>query len=180
MIALLREQDSVVYCLNNNALFDEINDKEIVLYDFSNPKNMESLKPYSGDGNYMMDSISAGNHMLKRFKIFVTDYLVEGIGYDSQSSGDLLFPFKPMITGVQATGYGINWFSDDVYLWYVKENGNIIYYGQNYVPAGITDIQAASQQPADDAYFNLQGQRVDAARLTPGIYIHNHRKVIVK
>ena len=181
VIALLREQDSVVYCLNNNALIDAEKDKEAVLYDFVHPQNMESLRHSSGDIDYATDSISAGGHSLMRIKFSDHFYLVEGIGFDSSLTGDLLYPFKPMATGVQAMGDGTNWVVDYVYLWYVKENGNIIYYGQTYSGSdGISQIKTDATDKIDDAYYNLQGARVAADQLTPGIYIHNHKKVVVR
>lgn len=129
-----------------------------------------------------IDSIIVGTRMLKRFKNGDNRYnIIEGIGCDSQWSGDLLIPVKPMITGVQAMSGGKNWGVDDVYLWYVKENGKIIYYGQTYSNSdGISQIRVDDAGAVDDAYYNLQGARVAADRLTPGIYIHNHKKVVVR
>lgn len=187
IIALLREQDSAVYCFNNRCLIEnaypETEGKETVLYDFAHPENMKFYKnfvyPYD---TLTIDSIIVGTRMLKRFKNGDNRYnIIEGIGCDSQWSGDLLIPVKPMITGVQAMSGGKNWGVDDVYLWYVKENGKIIYYGQTYSGSdGISQIKMDDAEAVDDAYYNLQGARVAADRLTPGIYIHNHKKVVVR
>lgn len=45
-------------------------------------------------------------------------------------------------------------------------------------PTGISDVEAGRGDSQSDAWFNLQGMRVD--RPAKGIYIHNGRKVAVK
>ncbi len=45
-------------------------------------------------------------------------------------------------------------------------------------PTAITKIE--SETTSDDAYYNLQGQRLNGNNLPAGIYIHGGKKVIVK
>ncbi len=44
-----------------------------------------------------------------------------------------------------------------------------------------TGVEAVSVAPmADDTVYDLYGRRVDASRLTPGIYVRGGRKIIVR
>ena len=38
----------------------------------------------------------------------------------------------------------------------------------------------AVEEPSDDVWYNLMGQRVDIKASKPGIYIHNGKKILVK
>ncbi len=59
----------------------------------------------------------------------------------------------------------------------VRNSSNIVYWEANN--STISDVKAATAT-GDDAYYNLMGQKCDAAHLPAGIYIHNGRKVIVR
>ena len=59
----------------------------------------------------------------------------------------------------------------------VRNSSNIVYWEANN--SAISDVKAATAT-GDDAYYNLMGQKCDAAHLPAGIYIHNGRKVIVR
>ena len=170
--ALLREQDSVVYCRNNgwNAYVGDAKGEERVLYDFKNP-------PSNNYGTPTADSILVnGTWRLRLHYGEVNDFLIiEGVGFDSNSYGDLLYPFKPI-----PTGFTTEPLLDKVYLWYVKENGQIVYRGISTIKDGVENVGVDSVPLGDEAYYNLQGARVAADRLTPGIYIHNHKKVVVR
>lgn len=54
--------------------------------------------------------------------------------------------------------------------------------GYTYEEQTVTGIDDLTVKPAtaDDAYYNLQGQRMNSANLPAGIYIHQGKKVIVK
>ena len=40
--------------------------------------------------------------------------------------------------------------------------------------------EIVTEVKGDNNYYNLMGQKVDAANLTTGIYIHNGKKILVK
>ena len=47
------------------------------------------------------------------------------------------------------------------------------------VSTGIKDVTFVGVNKSDDAYYTLQGVKV-ASPLTAGIYVHNHKKVVVR
>ncbi|MBR5725786.1 MAG: hypothetical protein IKX56_03520 [Muribaculaceae bacterium] len=105
-------------------------------------------------------------------------YLVEGIGFDSYDLGDLLTPFtrKPDPDADYQEWCGLS---------HVIKNGEIIYKGMRYregAADGIDEVVAdKTRRPLDPNYYNLMGQPVGKdVPTTPGIYIHQGKKIVVR
>ena len=105
-------------------------------------------------------------------------YVVEGIGFDSRDLGDLLTPFtrKPDPDADYQEWCG---------LCHVVKDGKVIYKGMRYTPDNMTGIDEVvadkGQRAYDGTYYNLMGQPVGKeVPTTPGIYIHNGNKIIVR
>ena len=191
----LREENKIVYgivpdgkkysdCPIGNPceyIFEKIdNGEEFLLYDFQDPvsywdNHINTYDPGSYESLYI-DTLVIGNHLAKRYvgtrynKEFHT---IEGIGIDAIGSGYTLFPLMPMKTG---EGNLLVEFS------HVIENGEIVYKGLNYDPqTGINEVVADQRRAVDDNYYNLMGQAVGKeVPSTPGIYIHQGRKIVVR
>ena len=102
------------------------------------------------------------------------DFIIEGIGYDGRA-GFPLFYFELFITGLQV-GYGLS---------HVMENGQIVYTGRWYDPGihvGINEVVTdKTSRPMDENYYNLMGQPVGKdVPTSPGIYIHQGKKIVVR
>ena len=102
------------------------------------------------------------------------EVIIEGIGYDGQA-GMPLFYFEYFITGFQVT----------YYLSHVIENGEIIYKGSAYNPDVLVGIDEVVTDKTggltDGIYYNLMGQPMGKdVPTTPGIYIHNGKKIVVR
>ena len=129
------------------------------------------------------DTIAVGAHNSKRHLYkFISDHnpsntwsrIIEGIGYDGYA-GFPLFYFENFFAGFQV----------DYYLSHVIEDGEIIYKGLCYDPqirVGINETMAdRTRHNIDPQYYNLMGQPVGKdAPTTPGIYIHQGKKVLVR
>ena len=105
-------------------------------------------------------------------------YVVEGIGFDSRDLGDLLTPFtrKPDPDADYQEWCGLS---------HVMKDGKIIYKGMRYSQDSMTGIDEVvadkGQRAYDGTYYNLMGQPVGKeVPTTPGIYIHNGNKIIVR
>ena len=105
-------------------------------------------------------------------------YVVEGIGFDSRDLGDLLTPFtrKPDPDADYQEWCG---------LCHVVKDGKVIYKGMRYTPDNMTGIDEVvadkGQRAYDGTYYNLMGQPVGKeVPTTPGIYIHNGNKILVR
>ena len=105
-------------------------------------------------------------------------YVVEGIGFDSRNMGDLLTPFtrEPDPDADYQEYWG---------LCHVVKDGQIIYKGMRYSPDNMTGVDevVAEQRPRqhDDMYYNLMGQPVGKTLpTTPGIYIHQGKKIVIR
>ena len=105
-------------------------------------------------------------------------YVVEGIGFDSRDMGDLLTPFtrQPDPDADYQEWCGLS---------HVVKDGQIIYKGMRYRHGAFTGIDETvadrTQRPADPNYYNLMGQPVGKdVPATPGIYIHNGKKIVVR
>jgi len=106
-------------------------------------------------------------------------YVVEGIGFDSRNMGDLLTPFTrepdPDADYQEYCG-----------LCHVVKDGQIIYKGMRYTPDNMTGVdEVVAEQPQarkyDDNYYNLMGQPVGKTLpTTPGIYIHQGKKIVIR
>ena len=105
-------------------------------------------------------------------------YVVEGIGFDSRDMGDLLTPFtrQPDHDADYQEWCGLS---------HVVKDGQIIYKGMRYRHGAFTGIDETvadtTQRPADPNYYNLMGQPVGKdVPTSPGIYIHNGKKIVVR
>ena len=105
-------------------------------------------------------------------------YVVEGIGFDSRDMGDLLTPFtrQPDPDADYQEWCGLS---------HVVKDGQIIYKGMRYRHGAFTGIDETvadtTQRPADPNYYNLMGRPVGKdVPTTPGIYIHNGKKIVVR
>ena len=105
-------------------------------------------------------------------------YVVEGIGFDSRDMGDLLTPFtrRPDPTADYQEWCGLS---------HVVKDGQIIYKGMRYRHGAFEGIDETvadrTQRPADPNYYNLMGQPVGKdVPTSPGIYIHNSKKIVVR
>ena len=188
----LREDNKVVYgiipegrhyydCpINISWLNDEYNGQEFVLYDFNDQESFwnEIININEEDDDFELlstDIISLGTHRAKRYINrygSLEFYMVEGVGIDWPAWGYTLSFFMSFLPG--ATFH----FS------HVIEDGNIIYKGFWYDSDNITGIDevVADQRPRqyDDNYYNMMGQPVgNEVPTTPGIYIHQGKKICV-
>ncbi len=105
-------------------------------------------------------------------------YVVEGIGFDSRDMGDLLTPFtrKPDPNADYQEYWGLS---------HVIKGDKIIYKGMRYRKGahdGIDEVVAdGTARLTDNNYYNLMGQPVGKdLPTTPGIYIHQGRKIVVR
>ena len=105
-------------------------------------------------------------------------YIVQGIGFDSYDMGDLLTPFtrKPDPNADHQEWCGLS---------HVVKDGQIIYKGMRYREGafdGIDEVVAdKAHRPMDENYYNLMGQPVGKdVPTTPGIYIHQGKKIVVR
>ena len=155
---------------------------EFVLYDFDSPEtfymdwyhalDMESIG-LSYDG---ISEITAGPYTCRRhtFSAYgLNAYLIEGIGFDGGWGYTLCyFDFSASINHV------------DHCLSHVIEDGEIIYKGINYDPnirVGIDEVvEDKVSRPLDPRYYDLMGRAVGTeVPTTPGIYIHQGKKICV-
>ena len=104
-------------------------------------------------------------------------YVVEGIGFDSRDMGDLLTPFtrKPDPNADYQEWCGLS---------HVVKDGKIIYKGMRYREGAndaIDEVVADQRRPMDDNYYDLTGRAVGKdVPTTPGIYIHNGNKIVIR
>ena len=151
-----------------------VSNEEFILYDFNDPMSLyEGFVEYNG-----LDYEIIGGHKSKchHYTWYYGDdeVIIEGIGYDG-AAGMPLFYFEYFITGFQVT----------YYLSHVIESGEIIYKSKSYksdIHVGIDEmITDQSHVLADENYYNLMGQPVGTdVPTTPGIYIHNGKKIVVR
>ncbi len=195
----LREEDKVVYAVQPEGInypqcpvgigkcvsesFDPVMDEceEFVLYDFNDPITLYSEELGSPDFQYRAtDYVNIGPHVSKRHQYKThwytsdNDFIIEGIGFDSPTKGTPLFYFNLDITGLQV-GY---------FLSHVVENGEIIYKGAHYKQNpfdGISEVADGQTIKADDNYYDLMGRAVGKnVPTTPGIYIHQGKKIVIR
>ena len=198
----LREEDKVVYAIHPDGIwypqcpvgfFSSVRSQEppftttteeFILYDFNNPVVLYgNNEPGSWAFYQNTDTISFGSYHSKRHHYQTTytenyecgdDWIVEGIGYDG-IVGMPLFYFELPVTGLQV----------DYHLSHVIEDGEIIYKGRFYDPnirVGVNETMAdKTRRNLDPQYYNLMGQPVGKnVPTTPGIYIHQGQKVLVR
>ena len=194
----LREEDRIVYGIIPNGMkytdcpignvFDFYNSfyngQEFVLYDFADPisfwdANLNDLLINPAITYLSTDTIALGDKYAKRFIWQETNtkyfYQIEGIGSDSEKNGYTLYPLKDISAGMTNVFFHLS---------HVVENGKIIYKGFHYDPSnmtGINEILVEKTQQLDTNYYNLMGQSVGTEMpTTPGIYIHQGKKIIVR
>ena len=104
-------------------------------------------------------------------------YVVEGIGFDSYDMGDLLTPFtrKPDPDADYQEWCGLS---------HVIKDGKIIYKGMRYREDAFDDIDEVADGQglkADGNYYDLMGRAVGKdVPTTPGIYIHQGKKIVIR
>ena len=172
--------------------------EEFILYDFNDPITLYDSIFYERDQVLQLlsdfdmkyveylntDTITVGKYQCKRHH-YASIYdgthsyvegsqgkIIEGIGYDG-FAGMPLFYFEYFITGFQV----------EYYLSHVIEDSEIIYKGAYYNPqirVGINEVMVDKARPMDENYYNLMGQPVGTdVPTTPGIYIHQGKKICV-
>ena len=104
-------------------------------------------------------------------------YIVEGIGFDSYDMGDLLTPFtcRPDPEADYQEWCGLS---------HGVKDGQIIYKGMRYRDDAMTAIDEVvidkTRYPLDQCYYDLMGRAVGSeVPTTPGIYIHQGKKICV-
>ena len=141
-------------------------------YDLLNRENFVQVEPLTIEG------VTCSRYAYISDQSDTLCYVVEGIGFDSYDMGDLLTPFtrRPDPTADYQEYCGLS---------HVVKDGQIIYKGMRYregVQTGINEV--VTDQPrrvVDDYYYNLMGQPVGKeVPSTPGIYIHQGRKIVVR
>ena len=104
-------------------------------------------------------------------------YVVESIGFDSYDMGDLLTPFtrKPDPDADYQEYCGLS---------HVIKDGQIIYKGMRYREGafdGISEVADGQTIKADGNYYDLMGRAVGKnVPTTPGIYIHQGKKIVIR
>ena len=153
--------------------YDCIDDYDVYLYNVPAASSTRSVV-YDG-----MDLTQVGDRMNRRYNYHrndaANDCVVEGIGYAGDSAGTPFNYFYGQTTGTNQVQY---------YLSHVVKDGKIIFKTANYRNPhdGINEVVAdGTRRPADPHYYNLMGQPVGTTvPTTPGIYIHQGRKVVVR
>ena len=165
------------YCIFGQVWAGE----EFILYDFNETKEYyEDFFSYWGDSEYSSyvrcDSVSIGDRLAKRHVLRVNmheGYIIECVGFDGQSTGYTL-------------AYYYLQFMNDPYFYFshLVEDGKIVYKGIHYDPNNMTGIDEVVVDQRgrcqDTNYYNMMGQPVGKELpTTPGIYIHQGKKICV-
>lgn len=157
-----------------------------------------------------VDEVEIGNTTRKRYQLrtnyyFATDslnysiidglYIIEGLGFvridrpiESAYPIDVDFFLSPKADAVQYVMY-----NNDMYGLAQSAFLNKVENGQKvasscydkikfYTGGGSTGVEsvATDSNQGDGQYYNLMGQKVSPENLGSGIYIHNHKKVMVR
>jgi hypothetical protein len=140
--------------------------------DFLNRENFIEIEPL------MIEGASCNRYAYVGDDGEVKAYIVEGIGFDSRDMGDLLTPFtrKPDPDADYQEYCG---------LCHVVKDGKIIYKGMRYNPDNMTGIDEVvvdrRGRYLDPYYYNMMGVPVGKELpTTPGIYIHQGKKICVR
>ncbi len=208
LIAGLREGEAIVTCHNNHALNSiiEQNRNMVTFYINQYSGGTQSLygldsfadgqfyaldffmraqcEPFLTTDNFvMLEPIIIDGVECARCAYLGEDgdtlaYVVEGIGFDSRDMGDLLTPFtrRPDPTADYQEWCG---------LCHVVKDGKVIYKGMRYNPNNRTGIDEVVEdkvsRPLDPRYYDLMGRVVGTeVPQTPGIYIHQGKKIVVR
>ncbi len=190
----MREENKIVYAITPQGSVypdclvglyygspDNLGGEEFILYDFNNPTDFwkRQINDFHGEGadaylTASVDTIQVGEHKSKCYAYSImsnTSFcIVEGVGYDSQL-GYTLYPFIPSISSSPVM-YG---------LIHVVENGEIVYKSRFSGDDGIDEVAADRRRLQDTNYYDLMGRPVGhAVPTTPGIYIHQGKKIVVR
>ena len=200
LVAGLREVEGDVSCFKNEALNSVINEDRNLINFIGNElyrMRSETQIMYAIDDylTYQREPFLTTENFVKADPIVIDGvicsrcayigeqgdtlaYVVEGIGFDSYDLGDLLTPFtrKPAPDAEHQEWCGLS---------HVVKNGQIIYKGMRYrdgAADGIDEVVAdKTRRPLDANYYNLMGQPVGKdVPTTPGIYIHQGKKIVVR
>ena len=147
-------------------------------------QEFSEVEPFLSEDNFIrIEPITIDGYNCSRY-VYLDEQgnplacIVEGIGFDSYDMGDLLTPFtrKPDPDADYQEWCGLS---------HVVKDGKIIYKGMRWrdgVITGIDEVVAEpSRRPHDPNFYNLMGQPVGKdVPTTPGIYIHNGKKIIVR
>ncbi len=150
----------------------------------NNPDIYPHFKPFLTSENFKkVDPITIEGTECERYAYVGEDgdtlaYVVEGVGFDSRDMGDLLTPFtrRPDPTADHQEWCG---------LCHVVKDGKVIYKGMRYSPNNRTGIDEVVEdkvnRPLDPRYYDLMGRAVGTeVPQTPGIYIHQGKKIVVR
>ena len=130
-----------------------------------------------------VDSIQVDGMQMQRIAYIddsgnIIAYIVQGIGFDSYDMGDLLTPFtrQPDHDADYQEWCGLS---------HVVKDGQIIYKGMRYRHGAFTGIEEAvadrTSRPQDPRYYDLTGRIVGTeVPTTPGIYIHQGKKIAIR
>ena len=204
IVAAMREGDAAVLCYLNEPYSNICNqDRNLInlwigrdfgiFYEMAGYQGELWCKGYyidyqreqflNEDNFIKVDPIMIGGYRCSRLAYIneqgdTLAYVVEGIGFDSRDLGDLLTPFtrKPDPDADYQEWCGLS---------HVVKDGQIIYKGMRYREDdynGIDEVEAGrSARHYDGTYYNLMGQPVGKdVPTTPGIYIHNGKKIVVQ
>ena len=203
----LREEDKIVYGIipDGRRFFDCpvgvdrydrdycYDGQEFVLYDFADPvaywTNLLHIPANPIPPNYTflgVDTVPLGNRLVRRYVWYHPTILnVEGVGADTFIGYTLYPSYSGHLSSVP-------WSKVDFYFSHVIEDGRIVYKGHMFVPEDFPDSDSDHQtaidelavdkaRQADGNYYNLMGQPMGKQLpTTPGIYIHNGKKICVR
>ena len=193
----MREEDKVVYGIIPDGrwyedcliyvlfTFNEYSGEEFIIYDFNDQdafweSRLNQFLEESYGGCLAIDIIQLGSHQAKRYTNLYCGnefYCIEGVGIDQYTYGYTLGFFMPFWNDGTGTTFHLS---------HVIEEGKIIYKGIWYDVDNMTGLdEVQTDQPnrhlADDNYYNLMGQPVGTELpTTPGIYIQNRKKIVVR
>lgn len=198
LVAGLREDEGCILSFRNQALNSVMDEGRNLINFYSYYSNDDVRLLFTRDNEYYIESqrtptlntdnlvsiepIVIDGYRCSRLAYLneqgdVVAYLIEGIGFDSYDMGDLLTPFT--LKADPDADYQV-WCG----LSHVVKDGKIIYKGMRYrddVLSGIDEVVTdKARRPMDDNYYNLMGQPVgQEVPTTPGIYIHQGKKICV-
>jgi len=148
---------------------------EFVLYDFNDPETFYSHYEDCGSPYTHADTIQIGHQLRKRlYFTYEDEIIIEGLGY----VGIIGMPLNYFYLVVTGPFQVVN------HLSHVIEDGEIVYKTMWYREGafdGIDEVVADKPRVVlDPNYYNLMGQPVGKeVPTTPGIYIHQGKKICV-
>jgi hypothetical protein len=175
----------ILYCFNEVDIYDGNFMDNVDYYLMCQDDAVETygIEPLLTSDNFiridpiMIENVSCSRCAYINEQGDTAAYVVEGIGFDSYDMGDLLTPFtrKPDPDADYQEWCGLS---------HVVKDGQIIYKGMRYRDGAYNaiDVVVADQRrPMDDNYYDLMGRAVGKdVPTTPGIYIHNGNKIVIR